>query len=1566
MLKSGKFKIGRPLAAALSGLLLFMAVFSAVPMQAQAAVVLPTVADQAMQAFNEKFWNPTTNYYYDSTSGGFEDFWVEAELWELVMDAYDNTSDPTLKAQYRDQIDKLYNGFVENNSYHSDWTKNGFNDDIMWWALACTRAYTITQNDLYKTQAKTHFDFVYNGHWDEELGGGLWWLNTSHGEKNACINFPAAMTAVNLYNIYGDSTYLTKAQNIYTWGKSILTDGNGKVYDRFEKITASACPDSTHYNQGTFIGAALALHAVTGDNTYLQDAVKAADYTESKMCNSSGILRYENHGDLEGGKGILVRNLAKLVNALPGTDPKKAEYKNWLLNNAQAAWDHRNSENIMGADWGMIPDYSSKPLKTWAAASGVAALYAAGSGTAVPIVKSAFGRFQAEEYDSASGVGTQGCAEGTSELAGIQNNGYIKFSSIDFGSGAAGFIARTSSDGNGGNIEIRLNSLTGTLVGTCPVQKTSDWRTFVNSTCLLSGASGVHDVYLTFTGSGALFNLNWVEFTGTAPQSRDAYTLIQAGSADSVNNCSKNGNIIDNVKNNGYAVYENVYFDAPAGIFTARVASDTSGGTIEIRLGSNSGVLLGTCNVSSTGGWSNWNMVTSAVYADIPASAVADICLVFKGTNGGDYPCNLDWFSFRPAKSRDAWSRIEAEGFDYGNNVSTGGTSEGGEVQGIDGKKNPYLVYNYIDFGSVSPTRLLVNAASAMGAGGDIEMRADSIDGPILGTFHISYTGDWRAHKVFSFPFTAGITGKHAIYLLPKGNDYLFNLNWFQFSNADPKTIYDWYSQVQFEDCIRHNNLTVHSEAGILDGISENGAYSAYRGVSFSPRGTGKFTVRYSSWDGGDIEIRLDSTTGTLVGTVSIPGNKDWSIYKTASCYLNYNITGTHDLYLVYKKTSGGGLFNLDWFQFDIYSATPHVVQNARDTIQAESCDGKGGGVGIENSHGNIHLAGMQAGNHPYTYYDIDFGSTSPEYFQAAAASWYDGTNIEIRLDSSDGALIGTCKTGNTGDWGNYKTYTCTLNSAVTGRHTVYLLFTDPDAYNIPNNDKWLANVDWFKFTDTDGSGNHAPVMEDIGEKTVNEGATVTFSVYAVDADGDTLTYSATGLPAGAAFDAGTRRFSWTPGFNQAGTHTVTFAVYDGYAYDTKAVAITVKDVRQSTGGTPVFKDEAGKPGEIKVDTPVLNTVTGEAVATVSAAAIEQALSNVTADANGVRKVIITVPAVAGAAVYVQQLPATTLAAGNAKAVIQIATAVGTIAAPSNMLNASEVAGAQNVALSIAMADKTRLDTALKAAIGNRPVVEINLKVDGTTRPWSNPEAPVTVSIPYTPSVEELADPEHIVVWYIDGMGNAIAVPTGKYDAATGKVVFTTTRFSKYAVAYVNKTFSDISNYAWARKEIEVMASKGVINGTSADTYTPAAAIKRADFILLLVKALGLSTKVDDNFSDVSPTAYYAEAVATARKLGITEGVGDNKFNPDEQISRQDMMTLINRAMLAAKRDLASGTAADLEKFADKASVAFYAAQSVATLVKNGIVTGDAGNINPLGNATRAETAVLIYRIYNK
>ncbi|HYE81728.1 MAG TPA: S-layer homology domain-containing protein [Clostridia bacterium] len=261
---------------------------------------------------------------------------------------------------------------------------------------------------------------------------------------------------------------------------------------------------------------------------------------------------------------------------------------------------------------------------------------------------------------------------------------------------------------------------------------------------------------------------------------------------------------------------------------------------------------------------------------------------------------------------------------------------------------------------------------------------------------------------------------------------------------------------------------------------------------------------------------------------------------------------------------------------------------------------------------------------------------------------------------------------------------------------------------------------------------------------------------------------------------------------------------------------------------------------------------------------------------------------------------------------MEIKTDIAAVTVPGNMLSQQTGTAAGKVSLNIAKADMTGITEEKRNWIGDRPVIQLSLKVDGKPYAWRNENAPVTVSIPYQPTPQEHADPEHIAVWYIDGQGNMVEVPSGRYDPATGMVIFTTTHFSGYAVVYVYKTFDDLESAAWAKKPIEVLASKGILKGISENEYAPKKNITGAEFLYFPVRTLGLETKADSNFDDISKNAYYYREIAIAKKLGIIGGVGNNKYNPDASITRQNMMVLSEKALRLQKKLAKQGSAAVL------------------------------------------------------
>lgn len=122
-------------------------------------------------------------------------------------------------------------------------------------------------------------------------------------------------------------------------------------------------------------------------------------------------------------------------------------------------------------------------------------------------------KIESESFDDQAGIQTEPCSEGGANVGYIENGDSILYKKIDFAKGFPYFEARVASATSGGNMELRLDSATGTLIGTLTVPSTGGWQNWESKTCAVKGATGIHDLYLVFTGgAGYLFNINWFQF----------------------------------------------------------------------------------------------------------------------------------------------------------------------------------------------------------------------------------------------------------------------------------------------------------------------------------------------------------------------------------------------------------------------------------------------------------------------------------------------------------------------------------------------------------------------------------------------------------------------------------------------------------------------------------------------------------------------------------------------------------------------------------------------------------------------------------------------------------------------------------------------------------------------------------------------------------------------------------------------------------------------------------------------------------------------------------------------
>lgn len=202
-----------------------------------------------------------------------------------------------------------------------------------------------------------------------------------------------------------------------------------------------------------------------------------------------------------------------------------------------------------------------------------------------------------------------------------------------------------------------------------------------------------------------------------------------------------------------------------------------------------------------------------------------------------------------------------------------------------------------------------------------------------------------------------------------------------------------------------------------------------------------------------------------------------------------------------------------------------------------------------------------------------------------------------------------------------------------------------------------------------------------------------------------------------------------------------------------------------------------------------------------------------------------------------------------------------------------------------------------------------------------------------------------------------VAMPAG------AALLFKITPASPVDMGRIND-FGDLAGYDWAEEQINTLYSQAVINDKGDYSFAPGQNITRGDFALFLVNALGFDDEMfAENFADVDAEAEYAAAVAIGKKLGIFKGTGGNVFMPEAPITRQDLSVMCARAIKLSK-ELGEADAAALDKYIDKTMIADYALDDIAAMTAAGILQGDEDSaINPLGNTTRAEAAVIMQRI---
>ncbi len=353
-------------------------------------------------------------------------------------------------------------------------------------------------------------------------------------------------------------------------------------------------------------------------------------------------------------------------------------------------------------------------------------------------------------------------------------------------------------------------------------------------------------------------------------------------------------------------------------------------------------------------------------------------------------------------------TQVIAAGFQLDTNVLSGNfntesapidpntvRSENGKISYI--KNDTWVAYQNFNFGT-GATYFSIEGASA-GAGGTLELRTGSDSGPLIGTVTIPNTGGWSAFQYFGCAVSPSIIGVHDVYFkFVGGGGFLFDTRSFSFQRIAPglKQVGSSFGSVNFDSESHPADAPIVVNGGVIESIVGD-SWVTYNGFDFGTD-SNLFTIEGASpGAGGTVELRLDSATGPVVGTVEIHHTGGWGHYQPFNGVLSTSVSGVRALYLrfVDSRATGGNIFNIRNFTMGREApavAVPYAADDDRDGISKI----------LENAFGM----------HPQSRDAVPLRVVAPN--PAAGIGAYD---IEVRLRADQAMVIKALVSNNLSTW---------------------------------------------------------------------------------------------------------------------------------------------------------------------------------------------------------------------------------------------------------------------------------------------------------------------------------------------------------------------------------------------------------------------------------------------------------------------------------------------------------------------------------------------------------------------
>lgn len=334
-----------------SGVLLFMLCVS--NLFAQTA---DQRADKVQDATNAIFMSFDKSYYKHNSASDNDPYgygyWTQAHTLETLADAYQRTRNTV----YRDRMKSIIAGIRKYNLYGQGTYRNDYYDDLEWMCLASFNCYNATKDTEFLDAVHQIWAEIKTGYAN---GAIAWKKGCATACNNSISNGPAIVIAVKLYQLEGDSSNLQMAKDIHAWMKTNVFNAQGAIWDSPNNFDPGW---QFSYNSGMFIAACLELSIVTGEQSYIDDGIKASDFMMNYRKFNGGAFYLNETGQGDGGlfKGIFAKWFTEFVRIGNLPKARKEHYLQIINYTADYVWSHAvdKSTFLTNHNWRKLPTES--------------------------------------------------------------------------------------------------------------------------------------------------------------------------------------------------------------------------------------------------------------------------------------------------------------------------------------------------------------------------------------------------------------------------------------------------------------------------------------------------------------------------------------------------------------------------------------------------------------------------------------------------------------------------------------------------------------------------------------------------------------------------------------------------------------------------------------------------------------------------------------------------------------------------------------------------------------------------------------------------------------------------------------------------------------------------------------------------------------------------------------------------------------------------------------------------------------------------------------------------------